>query len=402
MAPTKKGLLERLATGPVIGDGGFVFALEKRGYVKAGPWTPEAAVEDPEAVRQLHREFLRAGADVMQAFTFYASEDKLTNRGNTAGKTIGVEAINRAAAKLAKEVAAEGGALTLGGISQCPSYLSQKPKADVQAEYKKQIDVFVSEGMDFLLCEYFEHIEEMEWAIEECRKTSLPVAASMCIGPEGDMHGVSSAECAIRMAKAGAHVVGINCHYDPFISLECIKKMKAGLDAAGLTPYLMCQPLAFHTPDAGKQGFIDLPEFPFGLEPRICTRWDMHKFAREAYDLGVRYIGGCCGFEPYHIRAVTEELLVERGGKAAAGSDKHMPWGEGLKMHTKPWVRARARRGYWENMQPASGRPHCPALSCPDNWGVTAGDKILHQQKEATRAEQIAEVEKIQMDKLKI
>ena len=54
----------------------------------------------------------------------------------------------------------------------------------------------------------------------------------------------------------------------------------------------------------------------------------MHKFAREAYDLGVRYIGGCCGFEPYHIRAVTEELLVERGGKAAAGSDKHMPWGE--------------------------------------------------------------------------
>ena len=103
---------------------------------------------------------------------------------------------------------------------------------------------------------------------------------------------------------------------------------------------------------------------------------------------------------------------------------------QGLKMHTKPWVRARARRGYWENMQPASkidtnpslihrghhhhhhdqhqhlhlsgGRPHCPALSCPDNWGVTAGDKILHQQKEATRAEQIAEVEKIQMEKLKI
>merc|ERR1712037_152830 len=122
----KKGLLERLAQGPVIGDGGFVFALEKRGYVKAGPWTPESAVEDPEAVRQLHREFLRAGADVMQAFTFYASEDKLTNRGNKAGKTIGVEAINRAAAKLAKEVADEGGALTLGGISQCPSYLSGK------------------------------------------------------------------------------------------------------------------------------------------------------------------------------------------------------------------------------------------------------------------------------------
>jgi len=402
MAPTKKGLLERLAEGPVIGDGGFVFALEKRGYVKAGPWTPESTVESPEAVRQLHREFLRAGADVMQAFTFYASEDKLTNRGNKAGATIGVEAINREAAAIAREVAAEGDALTLGGICQCPTYLSGQNKEAVQGEFRKQIDVFIKEKMDFLLCEYFEHIEEMEWAIEECRKTSLPVAASMCIGPDGDMHGVSAAECAIRMARAGAHVVGVNCHFDPFVSLDALKLMKAGLDAAGLKPYLMCQPLAYHTPDAGKQGFIDLPEFPFGLEPRICTRWDMHKYAREAWDLGVRYIGGCCGFEPYHIRACAEELLVERGGRAPAGSEKHMPWGQGLTMHTKPWVRARASRQYWENMKPAGGRPYCPAMSCPDNWGVTKGDDILKQQVEATRPDQIADVQKIQMEKLKL
>jgi len=376
-----------------------VFALEKRGYVKAGPWTPESAVENPEAVRQLHREFLRAGADVMQAFTFYASEDKLMNRGNQAGQTLGVEAINRAAAELAKEVADEGGALTLGGLSQCPSYLSGKGKQAVQAEFKKQIDVFVDTGMDFLLCEYFEHIEEMEWAIEECLKTDLPVAASMCIGPEGDMHGVSAAECAIKMAKTGAHVVGINCHFDPFVSLEALKKMKAALDAAGLNPYLMCQPLAFHTPDAGKQGFIDLPEFPFALEPRICTRWDMHKFAREAYELGVRYIGGCCGFEPYHIRALAEELAVERQ-KEPEGSEKHMAWGGGLVMHTKPWVRARARRDYWEKMKPGSGRPYCPAMSKPDEWGVTKGDKELVQQKEETTDEQIKEVQTIQMQKL--
>ncbi|KAH8040342.1 hypothetical protein HPB51_010122 [Rhipicephalus microplus] len=89
---TGGGLLERLDKSVVIGDGGFVFALEKRGYVKAGPWTPEAAVEHPEAVRQLHREFLRAGSDVMQAFTFYASDDKLINRGNLAGKNLTVRA----------------------------------------------------------------------------------------------------------------------------------------------------------------------------------------------------------------------------------------------------------------------------------------------------------------------
>ena len=72
--------------------------------------------------------------------------------------------------------------------------------------------------------------------------------------------------------------VGINCHFDPFVSLDCVRKMKAGLDAAGLSPYLFIQPLAYHTPDAGKQGFIDLPEFPFGLEPRICTRYNWYNW----------------------------------------------------------------------------------------------------------------------------
>ena len=84
------------------------------------------------------------------------------------------------------------------------------------------------------------------------------------------------------------------------------------------------------------------------LEPRICTRWDMHRYAREAYDLGVRYIGGCCGFEAYHVRALAEELAQERGKKPKA-SEKHDEWGGGLKMHTKPWVRARwGRNNNWK------------------------------------------------------
>ena len=82
------------------------------------------------------------------------------NRGNKAGQTIGVEAINRAAAELAKSVAAEGDALVLGGLSQCPSYLSGKGKEAVQKEFKKQIDVFVDTGMDFLLCEVGEHLHK--------------------------------------------------------------------------------------------------------------------------------------------------------------------------------------------------------------------------------------------------
>ncbi|XP_034507604.1 betaine--homocysteine S-methyltransferase 1, partial [Ailuropoda melanoleuca] len=212
--------------------------------------------------------------------------------------------------------------------------------------------------------------------------------ATMCIGPEGDMNGVLPGECAVRLAKAGAAIVGVNCHFDPTFSLKTVALMKQGLEAANVKAHLMVQPLAYHTPDCGKQGFIDLPEFPFGLEPRIVTRWDIQKYAREAYELGVRYIGGCCGFEPYHIRAIAEELAPERGF-LPQGSEKHGSWGSGLEMHTKPWVRARARKDYWEKLAPASGRPYCPSMSRPDAWGVTKGAAELMQQKEATTEQQL-------------
>uniref|UniRef100_A0A3Q4B116 Hcy-binding domain-containing protein n=1 Tax=Mola mola TaxID=94237 RepID=A0A3Q4B116_MOLML len=373
MAPTgtKKGILERLDAGEiVIGDGGFVFALEKRGYVKAGPWTPEAAAEHPEAVRQLHREFLRAGANVMQTFTFYGAQ------------------INEAACDLAREVANEGDALVAGGVSQTPAYLSCKSEQEVKATFQKQLDVFLQKDVDFLIAEYFEHVEEAEWAVQVLKTTGKPVAATLCIGPEGDLNGVSPGDCAVKLVQAGADIVGINCHFDPETCVKTVKMMKEGVEKAGLKAHYMSQPLAYHTPDCNCQGFIDLPEFPFGLEPRILSRWDMQKYAREAYNAGIRYIGGCCGFEPYHTRALAEELAPERGF-LPAGSEKHGSWGSGLEMHTKPWVRARARRDYWENMKPASGRPFCPSLSNPDSWGVTKGHADLMQQKEATSQEQL-------------
>lgn len=380
----KKGLLERLNNDEVVvGDGGFVFALEKRGYVKAGPWTSEASAEYPDAVRQLHREFLRAGSDVMQTFTFYASEDKLENRGHDALSKNSCEDVNKAACDIAREVADEGNALVAGGVCQTPSYLSGEGKAVVQGHFKKQVDVFVANKVDFIIAEYFEHVEEAEWAVEVLKKSGLPVCANMCINSEGDLHGVSTGDCAVRLVKAGADVVGVNCHFDPVISLAAIKLMKDALEKAGLKAHLMCQPLAYLTPDVSKQGFIDLPEFPFALEPRVATRWNIHKYARDAYDLGVRYIGGCCGFEAYHIRAISEELAKERGFMPE-GSNKHGLWGDGLRQHTKPWVRARARRDYWENLNPASGRPESASFAKPDQWGVTQGDDILKQKADLT------------------
>ena len=85
----------------------------------------------------------------------------------------------------------------------------------------------------------------------------------MCMGPTGDGAGVSPGECAVRMARAGAPIIGINCLFDPFICLETIRMMKKALDREGLTPFLMAQPLGFRTPDAGRYGWVTLPEFPF-------------------------------------------------------------------------------------------------------------------------------------------
>ncbi|KAJ4941593.1 hypothetical protein JOQ06_011471 [Pogonophryne albipinna] len=359
----RRGILERLDAGEVVvGDGGYVMQLERRGYVKAGHWTPEAAVEHPEAVRQLHREFLRAGANVIQTFTFYCSEDKLEISGNVKGIT-GAQ-INEAACDMAREVANEGAALVSGGVSQTPCYVKSHSEPEVKAIFKKQMDNFMKKDIDFFIAEYFEHVEEAVWAVEVLKTSCKPVGATLCISPHGDMDGVPPGECAVRLVKAGADIVGINCHLDPLTCVRTVKLMKAGLNKAGLKAHLMIQPLGFHTPECNLGGYLSLPEFPFALETRAMTRWDMQKYAREAYNAGIRYIGGCCGFEAYHIRAIAEELAAERGFLPPA-SEKHGLWGAALEMHTKPWVRARARREYWENLLPASGRPKCPSMATP-------------------------------------
>ena len=75
--PMSESILEQLEAGVVLGDGGYLLALENRGYVQAGPFTPEVTIENPNALLALHEEFLHAGAEVLQVLTFYASENKL-------------------------------------------------------------------------------------------------------------------------------------------------------------------------------------------------------------------------------------------------------------------------------------------------------------------------------------
>jgi len=107
-----EGLLERLESGHVICAEGYLFELERRGYLQAGGFVPEVVLEHPEKVVQLHQEFVHAGSDVVEAFTYYAHREKL----RLIGKEGALEDINRQALVLAREVARDTGTLLAGNI----------------------------------------------------------------------------------------------------------------------------------------------------------------------------------------------------------------------------------------------------------------------------------------------
>ena len=109
---TSPGLLERLAAGPVICAEGYLFELERRGYIQAGAFVPEVVLERPEKVYELHREFVHAGSDVVEAFTYYGHREKL----RVIGKEELLEPLNRNALSIAAEVADESGTLLAGNI----------------------------------------------------------------------------------------------------------------------------------------------------------------------------------------------------------------------------------------------------------------------------------------------
>src|SRR5271167_4176465 len=142
----KLSIIERLQRDVVLAGEGYVFELERRGYIKAGPFVPEVVLDFPEAVRELHREFLRAGADVMVALTYYAHREKLRH----VGRENDLEAMNRQAVRLAREVATDGGALVAGNVCNTWAYDPADPatSATVRAQYAEQLGWAVDEGVD--------------------------------------------------------------------------------------------------------------------------------------------------------------------------------------------------------------------------------------------------------------
>src|SRR5215470_19500502 len=135
---SSRTILDRLKEGIVQGAEGYVFELERRGYIKAGPYVPEVVLDFPEAVKELHREFLRAGSEVMVALTYYAHREKLRD----VGRENDLELMNRQAVRLANEVAREGDALVAGNICNTWAYDPHNVRESssvVRAMYEEQL-----------------------------------------------------------------------------------------------------------------------------------------------------------------------------------------------------------------------------------------------------------------------
>lgn len=292
-------ILDKLAQGVVLGDGGYLLALESRGYVQAGPFTPEVTIEHPNALRALHEEFLHAGAEVLQVLAFYASENKLAQIGYE-GR---LAEINRAAVRIARE-AAGGEALVAGDLCVTWKYEEgNKAAADeCRRLFKDQIRFQMEEGVDFFICETFLAVGEALIALECAKETGLPVMATLSFGAEQTAEGKTPGDAARMLEDAGADIVGVNCWQDPTYMLPVIEEMRAAVSG-----YLAAQPVAYKcTPDV--HFFTGLKAFPDQLDPHQLTRYEMGEFARRALDLGVNYIGGCCGCQGAHIRQMARAL----------------------------------------------------------------------------------------------
>jgi betaine-homocysteine S-methyltransferase len=308
----KLGLLERLAEGPVICAEGYLFELERRGYLQAGAYVPEVVLEHPEEVTQLHSQFVHAGSDVVEAFTYYAHREKL----RLIGKEELLERLNRQALALAKEVAEESGALFAGDICNTNIYEPEDANAyqQVRSMFEEQVGWAAEAGVDFVIGETFSYTQEALIGLEVIKQTGLPAVITLAVHREPETReGWSVAEACKRLADAGADVVGLNCIRGPRTMLPLLREIIPAVDvpvAALPVPY-RTHPEEPSFQSLRDPAYEDPPSgipFPTALDPFTCNRYEIADFTREARDLGVSYFGVCCGAAPHHIRSMAETL----------------------------------------------------------------------------------------------
>jgi betaine-homocysteine S-methyltransferase len=301
----KIGLLERLETDVVLVAEGYLFELERRGYLQAGAFVPEVVLDNPEAVLALHQEFLSAGSEVSLALTYYGHRDKL----RVIGREGDLEALNRQAVRLARQAAEDTDALVAADVSNTWVYdqTDSATARKVRAIYEEQIGWAVDEGVDFVVAETLSYLGEGQIALEVAQAFDLPAVVTLGSAEETTRDGYTFADACRILADQGAAVVGLNCSRGPVTMLPLLQQIRAAV-----TGPVAALPVPYRTTTA-EPTFQSLHDgdqraFPIGLDPFTMTRFDAADFALVARDMGIRYMGLCCGAAPHHIRAMAEAL----------------------------------------------------------------------------------------------
>ena len=336
---TKESLKDRLDKGPVICAEGFLFEIEKRGYMASGEFVPMVSLDHPEVLENLHKEFQHAGSDIVQAFTYNGHREKM----KVIGKEELLEPLNRAALKIAKKIAnnpiGEEKNLMAGNISNSNIWNQEDKKSQLEVEkmFREMVGWAVDEGADILIGETFYYAEEAYIALKVMKESGLP--SVITIAPYGQnimRDGVSILDTCKELEQQGGDVVGMNCHRGPNTMLPYLKEIRKSLKChvAGL-------PITYRTTE-DYPTFFNLPDnngcschsphettFPTALDPMQCSRYEIGKFAKEAYALGINYLGVCCGANPMLIREVAEAVgLKVPASKYRENMENHYMYGK--------------------------------------------------------------------------
>jgi betaine-homocysteine S-methyltransferase len=291
----------------------------------------------PEALRQLHREFVRAGSDIVEALTYYAHRDKMRR----IGREEDIETLNRQALRIAKEAAAEENVLMAGNICNTWVYDHQKPKesgAIVRKMYEEQVRWAQEEGADFIIAETLFYLGEAEIALEVISSFGLEAVVTLGAFSSQTRDGISWAEACRRLEEHGATVVGLNCARGPesiWPVLEDILSTVHGAVAALPVPYRTNAQTPVFTQ------FLDIDgdqAFPINLDPFLLSRKEVAHFAQEAYAAGVRYLGLCCGNAPHFFRAMAEALgRTVPASRYSPDITGHSMLGTDIQEHNRPY-----------------------------------------------------------------
>jgi methionine synthase I (cobalamin-dependent)/5,10-methylenetetrahydrofolate reductase len=285
-------LLARLKSAPVLCDGAMGTLLYSKGIFINQSYD-ELNLSQPELIRNVHHEYLQAGAEIVETNTFGGNSFRLERHGLREK----VHDINFAGAKLAKEAAKSFDAWVAGSVGPLGIRIEPLGKTsfqEAQDAFREQMAALLEAGVDLLILETFGYVEELHQAILAARELDprVPLIAQVTVDEEANcLDGSTPESFAPRLEEWGVDVIGCNCSVGPVAMLDAMERVRAATS----------KPISAQ-PNAG------IPRSVEGRNIYLCSPEYMASYARKFVNAGVRLVGGCCGTTPEHIRVMKSGL----------------------------------------------------------------------------------------------